>query len=93
MPTHQLLEIIMLLCFGCSWPNNIATTLKNKSHKGKSLIFLILVDIGYLCGIAAKFVSGSFHWYVVFFYVLNFCMVTTDMILYFYFKNKNKTTA
>ena len=90
MPTHQLLEIIMLLCFGCSWPNNILTTIKNKSHKGKSLVFLILVDIGYLCGIASKFVSGQFHWYVVFFYALNFCMVTTDMILYLHYKNKNR---
>lgn len=80
----------MLLCFGCSWPNNIITTLKNKSPKGKSLVFMILVDIGYLCGIVSKLVSGDFHWYVVFFYVLNFCMVTTDMILYFYFKHKEK---
>ena len=53
-------------------------------------MFLILVDIGYLCGIASKFVSGQFHWYVVFFYALNFCMVTTDMILYFHYKNKNR---
>ena len=49
---------------------------------------MILVDIGYLCGIAAKLVAGDFHWYVVFFYILNFCMVTTDMILYFYYKHK-----
>lgn len=84
----QFLEIMMLIAFGCSWPNNIMTTLKNRSAKGKSLAFLILVDIGYLCGIAAKLISGNFVWYVVFFYVLNFCMVTTDMILYFYFKHK-----
>lgn len=89
----ETLEIIMLLCFGCSWPNNIATTLKNKSHKGKSLAFMILVDIGYLCGIAAKLAAGTFKWYVVFFYALNFCMVTTDMILYFYFKNKSQKAA
>ena len=86
----EILEIIMVVLFGCSWPNNILTTIKNKSHKGKSLVFLILVDIGYLCGIASKFVSGQFHWYVVFFYALNFCMVTTDMILYFHYKNKNR---
>ena len=85
---EQILEILMLVAFGFSWPQNILTTLKNKSAKGKSLAFLILIDCGYLCGIASKLLSGNFHWYVLFFYVLNLCMVTTDMILYFYFKHK-----
>lgn len=89
----QILEIAMLIAFGFSWPQNILTTLKNKSAKGKSLAFLLLIDFGYICGIAAKLLSGSFAWYVLFFYILNFCMVTTDMILYFYFKNKEKAAA
>lgn len=86
----EILEICMVVLFGCSWPNNILTTLKNKSTKGKSLAFLLLIDIGYICGIASKLLAGSFKWYVMFFYVLNFIMVTTDLCLYFYYQKKEK---
>ena len=81
----QVLEIAMMIAFGFSWPNNILTTLKNKSTKGKSLAFLLLIDFGYVCGIAGKIIGGHFVWYVLFFYILNFVMVTTDLILYFYY--------
>lgn len=93
MQISQILEIAMMIAFGCSWPNNIITTYKNKSTKGKSVIFLFLVDIGYICGILGKILSGNIVWYVMFFYILNFIMVTTDLTLYFYYKhieNMNK---
>ena len=86
----EILEICMVVLFGCSWPNNILTTLKNKSTKGKSLAFLMLIDIGYICGIASKLLAGEFKWYVMFFYVLNFIMVTTDMCLYFYYRKQER---
>ncbi len=86
----QILEIAMLVAFGFSWPNNILTTLKNKSTKGKSLLFLLLIDTGYICGIAAKFIAGNPVWYVVAVYILNFVMVTTDLVLYFYYRSKEK---
>lgn len=86
----QFLEIAMIVAFGLSWPNNIITTLKNKSTKGKSLTFLMLIDFGYICGILAKLISGNIVWYVLFFYILNFIMVTTDMCLYFYYRGKEK---
>ena len=86
----QFLEISMIVLFGFSWPNNIITTLKNKSTKGKSLAFLLLIDIGYVCGIAAKLISGNIVWYVLFFYILNFIMVSTDLILYFCYRTKEK---
>lgn len=86
----QVLEIAMMIAFGLSWPNNILTTLKNKSTKGKSLAFLLLIDFGYVCGIAGKIIGGHFVWYVLFFYILNFVMVTTDLILYFYYRAKEK---
>ena len=88
----EILEICMVVLFGCSWPNNILTTLKNKSTKGKSLAFLLLIDVGYICGIASKLLAGSFKWYVMFFYILNFIMVTTDLCLYFYYQKKEKHT-
>ena len=86
----QVLEIAMMIAFGFSWPNNILITLKNKSTKGKSLAFLLLIDFGYICGIAGKIIGGHFVWYVLFFYILNFVMVTTDLILYFYYRAKEK---
>lgn len=92
-----ILETIMIALFGFSWPNNILKTLQNKSTKGKSLMFLILIDTGYICGIASKFIillnQGKQPW--IFYlslavYILNFVMVTTDMILYFYYLSKEK---
>ena len=34
-------EILMLVCFGLSWPFNIAKSWKSRTAKGKSLIFEI----------------------------------------------------
>lgn len=96
-----VLEIAMISLFGFSWPNNILTTLKNKSTKGKSLLFLILIDIGYVCGITSKFITlfsskTSASWLFYFglaVYILNFIMVSTDLILYFYFRSKEKKAS
>ncbi len=86
----QILEILMLVAFGFSWPNNIIVSLKNKSTKGKSLAFLLLIDFGYVCGILGKILSGNIVPYVMFFYVLNFVMVSFDLFLYFYYHSKEK---
>ena len=53
----QAFEAIMLICFGISWPFNIAKSLKSRTAKGKSLQFEICVVVGYLFGIAGKFIS------------------------------------
>ncbi len=86
----EILETAMLILFGCSWPNNILKSLKVKSTKGKSLLFLILIDVGYVCGIAAKLLAGNPVWYVLAVYILNFVMVTTDMVLYFHYRRQEK---
>ena len=86
----EILEICMMICFGFSWPNNIRTTLKNKSTKGKSLAFLLLVDIGYLCGIFGKILTGNVVWYVLGVYILNFTMVAIDLSLYLYYAGKER---
>ena len=86
----QMLEIALIVAFGFSWPNNIITTYRNKSTKGKSLAFLLLIDTGYVCGIIGKLLSGNIVWYVLFFYILNFIMVTADLVLYFYYRNKER---
>jgi hypothetical protein len=78
----ELLEIIMIVSFGCSWPLNVLKSWKARTTKGKSLAFLVLILFGYICGITSKLLAPTFKWYVLFFYVLNFLMVLTDFIIY-----------
>ena len=78
----ELLEIIMIVSFGCSWPLNVLKSWKARTTKGKSLAFLVLILFGYICGITSKLLAPTFKWYVLFFYVLNFIMVATDFVLY-----------
>ena len=85
----ELLEIVMLLCFGASWPMNVIKSWRARTAKGKSLAFLCLIELGYVAGIAAKLLNPVYmdafaqKWYVLFFYVLNFTMVGVDLCLYF----------
>ena len=78
----QIFEIIMLICFGLSWPMNVIKSYRARTTKGKSLPFLLLIITGYVFGIIGKLVGGNFKWYVLFFYVLNLLMVSTDLALY-----------
>ena len=78
----EILEALMVISFGFSWPMNIIKSLRAKTTKGKSLMFLLLIEFGYVCGIISKLVSGNIT-YVFIFYVLNLLMVFTDIMLYF----------
>ena len=78
----ELFEIIMIVCFGFSWPMNVIKSYRSRTTKGKSLPFLLLIITGYVFGIIGKLIGGSFKWYVLFFYVLNLAMVSVDLALY-----------
>ena len=82
MNIAEILEIMMIVCFGFSWPMNVVKSYHARTTKGKSLGFLLMICIGYVCGIASKIIGGSFKWYVMFFYVLNLCMVLLDVAMY-----------
>ncbi|MBS1408929.1 MAG: hypothetical protein HPZ97_08680 [Oscillospiraceae bacterium] len=80
----ELCEIAMLLCFGFSWPLSAIKSYRTRTTKGKSLPFLVLILLGYVAGITSKLLNpNGFKWYVMFFYVLNFCFVSIDFSLYF----------
>ena len=80
----ELCEIAMLLCFGFSWPLSAIKSYRARTTKGKSLPFLVLILLGYVAGITSKLLNpNGFKWYVMFFYVLNFCFVSIDFSLYF----------
>lgn len=84
----ELLEIIMIVSFGASWPLNVIKSYRARTAKGKSLPFLCLIFFGYIAGIASKLVNDAYmaviaeKWYVLFFYVLNLIMVGADLVLY-----------
>ena len=48
----------MLLCFAFAWPFSIYKLYKTKSTKGKSILFSAVVMLGYVFGIANKFVRA-----------------------------------
>ncbi len=77
----QFLEVMMMIAFGASWPNNIAKSLQSRTTTGKSFAFMCLIQLGYIFGLASKLVGGQIN-YVVGFYLLNMSMVTIDMCLY-----------
>lgn len=85
----EIFEIIMVLCFGASWPMNIMRSWRARTAKGKSLAFLCFIFIGYIAGIISKLSNEAYlaqfaqKWYVLIFYCLNLLMVGVDMILYF----------
>ena len=68
----------MLVCFGISWPFNIAKSIRSRTAKGKSVAFELLIIAGYLCGLIGKFILGNLS-YVVFFYIADILMVATDL--------------
>ena len=78
-------EIAMLILFGASWPFNIAKSYRSRTAKGKSIIFEIIVVIGYLFGLSGKFVTFSQTGHLalsVWFYIADIVMVCIDMALY-----------
>lgn len=94
----EILEIAMICAFGASWPMNVIKSYKAKTTKGKSIVFLLLIFVGYICGITSKFVNKQYmdnigeKWYVLFFYILNLVMVGADIILYIRNYNLDKRT-
>ena len=78
----QVFEMCMLICFGFAWPVSIHKALKTRSTKGQSILFLLVVWAGYVCGIASKFAAGHIT-YVLVFYCLNLAMITVNLAVYF----------
>lgn len=78
----NVFETLMLVCFGLSWPFNIAKSLRSRTARGKSIPFEMMIIVGYLCGLTGKFISNDLS-YVVAVYVLDLLMVSTDLALTF----------
>ena len=88
----QILECVMLICFGISWPISVYKSITSKSTKGKSVVFLIAILIGYIAGISSKILSKTFS-YVLVLYFINFFIVFTDFIVFFINRNRERNST
>ena len=86
-PNFSYYEILMLICFGVSWPIAVLKTYKTKSVKGKSFLFLFLILLGYVFGIIHKVIYSLD--YVIWLYIINGVLVLADMTLWFKYKNND----
>ena len=84
----EICEIIMVVCFGLSWPANVRRSYLARTTKGKSLMFLLFIFFGYVAGIISKFTNEAYmadfskKWYLLVFYFINIIMVSIDLLLY-----------
>ncbi len=75
----SIFEALMMLGFGLAWPFNIYKSATSKTAAGKSLGFMITIELAYLCGVLHKI----FYNYdaVIWLYITNFVMVLIDLTL------------
>jgi hypothetical protein len=76
-----ILEAIMLVCFGLSWPINALKAWKAETAAGTSWMFLALITFGYIAGIAAKFVGGTVNW-VLAVYLINLAALIVNWAVF-----------
>jgi hypothetical protein len=81
----------MLVCFGFAWPVSIYKSFVSKKTAGKSLLFLIVLQIGYVAGVLFKLTE---YWANIktnpnetisinlYLYVLNFIMISIDELIF-----------
>lgn len=86
----DLLEALMIFCFGLSWPISIRKSWIARTAKGKSLFFEVFLWIGYVFGITRKAMlfaqGGDLNWLFYLgwaFYILNIIEISIDIGLYF----------
>ncbi|MEI6603001.1 MAG: hypothetical protein WCL54_05900 [Clostridia bacterium] len=85
----SIFEAIMLICFGVAWPFSIMKSLKSKSSGGKSVFFLYIILLGYIAGVINKLLNKPGD-IVLYLYILNFVMVSIDLILLYRNKRYEK---
>lgn len=103
----EILEIAMLVCFGCSWPISVYKSIKIRTSVGKSAVFNILLIVGYIAGIVSKFMKmadfmeknandnlkkGIFIFALVMYFV-NLAMITANLVLYYMNKRLDNLKA
>lgn len=84
----------MLVCFGCSWPISILKSWRSKFVRGKSVIFLLLVFIGYIAGATGKVLrakyEGKLPELTTLLYAFNALLVMIDIMLYYKYRHNHE---
>ena len=88
----QIFELIMLVCFGLSWPISVYKSAKSHSTQGKSVVFILAIIVGYISGIIGKIVNEQLS-YVLVVYCFNLAVVSIDLALYFVNKQREKKST
>lgn len=78
----EILETVMLVCFGLSWPMSVVRNYRAKTAKSMSLGFILLIITGYIAGISAKICSHNYS-YVLAVYIFNLLAVSANLVIYF----------
>ena len=78
----QILETVMLVCFGLSWPVSVVKNVRARTAKGMSLPFILMITFGYVAGITAKLLSHNIN-YVLIVYFINIVAVGVNIAVYF----------
>ena len=76
----SIFEFGMLFCFGLCWPVSIYKTLTTKRTEGKSLLFMVIIFVGYISGSIHK-LYFNFD-FVIILYISNLVLVFVDIVLY-----------
>ena len=92
MDLASIFETLMIVSFGISWPVNVSKAIRSRSTKGKSILFNYFILFGYICGVIAKILSGTFN-LAFYFYFPNIILVITDTVLYFRNKRLEKENS
>jgi hypothetical protein len=90
--THiSIPEAVMFICFGVSWPVSVMKALRTKKVTGKSPLFMALIIIGYLSGIAHKIIFSRDI--LIILYLFNLSMVVADLGLYLRYHASEQNNA
>ena len=82
----EVLESIMLICFGLSWPVSVVKNIKAHTAKSMSLPFILLIITGYIAGISSKIINHNYS-YVLVIYFFNLFVVSMNVVVYFITRN------
>ena len=85
----EILETVMLICFGISWPLSVYKNIKARTAKSMSLGFILMITGGYICGIISKIYANRIN-YVLVVYLLNLAIVSVNIAVYFRNKKFDK---
>ena len=88
----NIFEILMLICFGVSWPLALVKNIRAKTAKGMHLLFICLIVIGYIAGITAKILNNVYGG-VFIAYIINLVIVSLNIPVYFLNKKYDKINA